>query len=145
MVYRHEKSPSRPEIILIRGREGGNMGILGSEEILARVHKFKLFRSEGNLYIDLYESLAGSSGNRFVAVPNLLLREADEKYFGVGDSKKTALTDCLKKIKDVPIEAIVPLEDRRVEEEALSEIKEMSKKTGPLKKLTRIFQKGPQD
>jgi hypothetical protein len=56
------------------------MGILGSEEILARVHKFKLFRSEGNLYIDLYESLAGSLGNRFVAVPNLLLREADENF-----------------------------------------------------------------
>ena len=121
------------------------MSILGSEEILARVHKFKLFRSEGNLYIDVYESIAGSSGNRFVAVPNLLLREADEKYFGVGDSKKTALTDCLKKIKDVPIEAIVPLEDRRVEKEALAEIKDMSKKPGALKKLTSMFQKGPKD
>jgi len=121
------------------------MSILGSEEILARIHKFKLFRSEGNLYIDLYESLTGSSGNRFVAVPNLVLREADEKYFGVGDSKKTALTDCLNKIKDVPIEAIVPLEDRRTEEEALVEIKEMSKKTGPLKKLSRIFQKASKD
>ena len=121
------------------------MGILGSEEILARVHKFKLFRSEGNLHIDLYESLAGSAGHRFVAVPNLLLREADEKYFGVGDSKKTALMDCLKKIKDVPIEAIVPLEDRHVQEQALSEIKEMSREPGALKKLTKIFQKGSRD
>jgi hypothetical protein len=126
-------------------RKGATMGILGSEEILARVHKFKLFRSEGNLYIDLYESLAGSTGNRFVAVPNLLLREAEEKYFGMGDSKKTALMDCLKKIKDVPIEAIVPLEDRHVEDQALSEIKEMSKKPGPLSKLTKIFQKGPKE
>jgi hypothetical protein len=121
------------------------MGILGSEEILARVHKFKLFRSEGNLYIDIYESLGGSAGNRFVAVPNLLIRESDEKYFGVGDSRKTALADCLKKIKDVPIETIVPLEDRRAEEQALTEIKEMSKAPGPLQKLTRIFQKGSKD
>jgi hypothetical protein len=121
------------------------MGILGSEEILARVHKFKLFRSEGNLHIDLYESLAGSGGQRFVAVPNLLIREADEKYFGVGDSKKAALMDCLKKIKDVPIESIVSLEDRHLEEQALSEIKEMSKGPGPLRKLTRIFQKGSKD
>ena len=121
------------------------MGILGSEEILARVHKFKLFRTEGNLHIDLYESLGGSSGRRFVAVPNLLIREADEKYFGIGDSKKAALTDCLKKIKDVPIQSIVPLEDRRLEEQALSEIKEMSKEPGPLRKLAKIFQKGSKD
>jgi hypothetical protein len=121
------------------------MGILGSEEILARVHKFKLFRSEGNLYIDIYESLTGAPGNRFVAVPNLLIRESDEKYFGVGDSKKAALADCLTKIKDVPIAAIVALEDRHVEEQTLSEIKEMSKAPGPLRKLTRIFQKGSKE
>ena len=34
------------------------MGILGNEEILARVHKYKLFRGEGNLFIDIYEALA---------------------------------------------------------------------------------------
>jgi hypothetical protein len=121
------------------------MGILGGEEILARVHKFKLFRSEGNLYIDIYEPIAGSPGNRFVAVPNLLIRESDEKYFGVGDSKKTALADCLKKIKGIPIASIVPLEDSHVEEQALSEIKDMSRAPGALKKLTRIFQKGSKD
>lgn len=121
------------------------MGILGKEEILARVHKFKLFRSEGNLHIDVYESIVGEPGRRFVAVPNLLLREADEKYFGVGDSKKTALMDCLKKIKEVPIETLVPLQDRNLEQKALQEVKEMSKKPGPLRKLTKMFQKGARD
>ena len=118
------------------------MGILGNDEILARVHKFKLFRSEGNLFIDLYEALIGNPPHGFVAVPNLLIREANEKYFGVGDSKKTALLDCLKKIKDVPLEEIVRLEDGDAKAEALSEIEEMSKKPGPLSKLTKIFQKG---
>ena len=121
------------------------MGILGSEEILARIHKFKLFRGEGNLYIDIYESLGGSPGTRFVAVPNFLIRESDEKYFGVGDSKKTAMEDCLRKIKDVPIANIVPLEDKQAEEQALIEIKEMSKAPGPLKRLTRLFQRGSKD
>ena len=118
------------------------MGILGNEEILARVHKFKLFRSEGNLFIDIYEALVGNPAHKFVAVPNLLIREADEKYFGVGDSKKTALVDCLKKIKDVPLEVIVPLEEGDVKAEALSEIEKMSKKPGTLSKLTKIFQRG---
>jgi len=121
------------------------MGILGNEEILARVHKFKLFRSEGNLFIDIYEALIGNPAHKFVAVPNLLIREADEKYFGVGDTKKTALVDCLKKIKDVPLEVLVPFEDKEVKTEALSEIEKMSKKGGPLSKLTKIFQKASRD
>jgi hypothetical protein len=121
------------------------MGILGNEEILARVHKYKLFRSEGNLFIDIYEALIGNPAHKFVAVPNLLIREADEKYFGVGDSKKTALVDCLKKIKDVPLEALVPFEDREAKAEALSEIEKMSKRPGPLSKLTKIFQKASKD
>jgi len=119
------------------------MGILGKEEILARVHKFKLFRSEGNLFIDIYEALMGNPAHKFVAVPNLLIREADEKYFGVGDSKKTALVDCLKKIKDVPLEVLVPIESAEVKAEALSEIEKMSKKPGPLSKLAKIFKKEP--
>jgi hypothetical protein len=123
-------------------RAGVNMEILGKEEILAQVHKFKLFRSEGNLYIDLYEAIVGKSSHRFVAVPNILVREADEKYFGVGDSKKTALVDCLKKIKDVPIEVIIPVEDREAEAQAFSEIEEMSKKSHPFWKLTKLFHKG---
>jgi hypothetical protein len=121
---------------------GVNMGILGNEEILARVHKFKLFRSEGNLFIDIYEALIGNPAHKFVAVPNLLVREANEKYFGVGDSKKTALADCLKKIKGIPLEIIVPLDDGNARAEVLSEIEKMSKKPGALSRLTKIFQKG---
>jgi hypothetical protein len=84
------------------------MPIIGDEEILARVQKFKLFRNEGNLYIDLYEAILGKPSHKFIAVPNLVIREAGAKYFGVGDSRKAALADCLKKIKNVPIHEIVP-------------------------------------
>jgi hypothetical protein len=118
------------------------MGILGKEEILAQVHKFKLFRNEGNLYIDLYEAIVGKSSHRFVAVPNILVREADEKYFGVGDSKKAALLDCLQKIRDVPMTDIIPSEDKEGEAQALSEIEEMSKKSNLFSKLTKIFHRG---
>ena len=86
------------------------MPLINDEEIFARVHKFKLFRREGNIFIDLYEAMLGKPAHKYIAVPNLNLQEADTKYYGVGDSKATALKDCLKKIKDVPIDDIVPTE-----------------------------------
>ena len=87
------------------------MSVINDGEILARIHKFKMFRKEGNLFIDLYEALVGKPSSKFIAVPNLIVREADKKYFGFGDSKAEALKDCLKKIKDVPIHAIVQLDN----------------------------------
>lgn len=86
------------------------MPLINDEEILARIHKFKLFRKEGNIFIDLYEAMLGNPAHKFIAVPNLDLQEADKEYFGVGDSKSEALKDCLKKIKDVPISAVVHLD-----------------------------------
>ena len=84
------------------------MSIINDGEIFAGIHKFKMFREEGNLFIDVYEALIGKSAYKFIAVPNLIIQEADKKYFGFGDSKAEALRDCLKKIKDVPIHVIVP-------------------------------------
>ena len=83
------------------------MAVINEGEILARIHKFKLFRKEGNLFIDLYEAMLGEPAHKFVAVPNLWFQEADKEYFGVGDSKGAALKDCLGKIKDLPIDVIV--------------------------------------
>jgi AAA15 family ATPase/GTPase len=86
------------------------MSVINEEEIFTRIHKYKIFRSEGNLFIDVYEVILGKPAYKFMAVPNLLIQEADKKYFGVGDSKILALKDCLKKIKDVSISDIVPTE-----------------------------------
>ena len=86
------------------------MPLINDEEIFARVHKFKLFRKEGNIFIDLYEAMLGKPAHKYIAVPNLDLQEADKEYFGVGDSKSEALKDCLKKMKDTPISAIVHLD-----------------------------------
>ena len=86
------------------------MPLINDEEIFARVHKFKLFRKEGNIFIDLYEAMLGRPAHKFIAVPNLDLQEAEKEYFGVGDSKSEALKDCLKKIKNIPISTIVRLD-----------------------------------
>jgi hypothetical protein len=122
------------------------MAILGDDEILARVHRFKLFRKEGNLYIDLYEAVLGKPPHKFIAVPNLLLKESEEKFFGVGDTKKDALTDCLKKIRAVPIEEIVPAEDlerTEVEKQTVENLKKTSRKSASIWKLPKLFAKGP--
>jgi len=86
------------------------MAIVNDDEIFAGIHKYKLFRKEGNLFIDVYESLIGKPAHKFVAVPNLMLQESDKDFFGFGDTKADAIRDCLKKVKDVPIETIVPPE-----------------------------------
>ena len=87
------------------------MSIINDGEIFARIHKFKMFRKEGNLFIDVYEGLLGKPAHKFIAVPNMLIQESDKKYFGFGDTKAEALKDCLKKIKDVPIHTIIPADN----------------------------------
>jgi hypothetical protein len=121
------------------------MAILGDDEILARVHRFKLFRNEGNLYIDVYEAVLGKPPHKFIAVPNLTLKESEEEFFGVGDTKKDALTDCLKKIRAVPIQQIVPTEDlegSEVEKQAVENLKKISTKSASIWGLPKLFAKG---
>jgi len=121
------------------------MAILGDDEILARVHRFKLFRSEGNLSIDVYEAVLGKPPHKYIAVPNLLLKESEETFFGVGDTKKDALTDCLKKIRAVRIEEIVPTEDlegSEVEKQAVENLEKISRKSAAIWKLPKLFAKG---
>jgi hypothetical protein len=124
------------------------MAILGDDEILARVHRFKLFRNEGNLYIDVYEAVLGKPPHKFIAVPNLLLKESEEKFFGVGDTKKDALTDCLKKIRAVPIEEIVPtqdLEGTEIQKQTTESLKKSSRRSPSIWKLPKLFAKGTKE
>jgi hypothetical protein len=124
------------------------MAILGDDEILARVHRFKLFRNEGNLYLDIYEAVLGKPPHKFIAVPNLLLKESEEKFFGVGDTKKDALTDCLKKIRAVPIEEIVPtqdLEGSEIQKLTTESLKKSSRRSPSIWKLPKLFAKGTKE
>lgn len=122
------------------------MSIINTDEIFARIHKYKIFRSEGNLYIDVYEAILGKPANKFMAIPNLIFREAEKEYFGIGESQKEALKDCLKKIKDVPINEIVPPETQN---ESSSNTKDSSQTISSPEsrkqegKLGKLFSKNP--
>jgi hypothetical protein len=119
--------------------------IISEDEIFAGIHKYKLFRKEGNLFIDVYESLIGKPAHKFVAVPNLLFQESDKEYFGFGDTKADAIKDCLSKVKDVPIETIVPSENSsdhdRTSDSPLNSAQEPESST-PFWKSGRIFSRG---
>ena len=121
------------------------MAIINDDEIFAVIHKFKMFRKEGNLFIDLYESLIGKPAHKFVAVPNLLIQESDREYFGFGDTKADAIRDCLRKVKDVPIDTIIPTEtssDHDITSDTPPDPKQETELSSSLWKLPKVFSKG---
>jgi hypothetical protein len=81
---------------------------IGEKELLVRVRKYKLYRERGRLVIDIHEVMAGESPHRFTAIPRVSVPRGGEEYFGVGDTELAALKDCLRRIKNVPIEVIAP-------------------------------------
>jgi hypothetical protein len=96
----------------------------------------------------VYESLIGKPAHKFVAVPNLLLQESDTEYFGFGDTKADAIKDCLKKVKDVPIETIVPSEtgsDHDLLSDTPLNPKQEAESSTSFWKSGRIFSRGKKD
>ncbi len=77
-------------------------------DILTRVLKYNLIRDGRMLHIDIHECLHGKLADKFVAVPNLISIVAKQEYQGAGQSEEEAIKDCLQKIKNVPIENMMP-------------------------------------
>jgi hypothetical protein len=81
---------------------------LSDTDILTRVTKYNLIRSDRMLYIDVHEAIAGTLAGKFVAVPNLINIIAKQEYQGTGNTEKEALENCLSKIKDVELQNLFP-------------------------------------
>jgi hypothetical protein len=80
-----------------------------SDDMLSKIHQYKLTRPDGWCYIVVHEVIASEKAKiSFIAVPNLVVQDADNQYFGTGDSVDGALSDCLKKIKSVGINTLFP-------------------------------------
>lgn len=83
---------------------------IAEKDALFKVRRYDLYRNGVRLCIDVEELVAGKSNHKFYAVPHHSDRLTDEeKYWGVGNSKAEALEDCLRRIKGVPTETIVPI------------------------------------
>jgi hypothetical protein len=81
---------------------------LQPEDILTRITRYNLIRSQRLVYIDIHEAIFGRLAGRFVAVPNLINLIAKQEYQGVGETESEALENCLAKIRNVPIEDLFP-------------------------------------
>ncbi len=78
------------------------------KDILTRVTKYNLIRSDRMLHIDVHEAIFGKLAGKFVAVPNLINIIAKQEYQGTGDTEKEALENCLSKVKGVELEKLFP-------------------------------------
>ena len=82
---------------------------LHEKEALFRVRRYDLYRNDGLLSIIVQEIIAGKSVYKFYAVPSLGGSPCNqEEYWGIGESETEALEDCLKRIKEVPTQALFP-------------------------------------
>lgn len=82
---------------------------LNEKDMLSRIHQYKLDRPDGWCHISVHEIVASENATvEFIAVPNLVVQQAEKEYFGVGKDVETALNDCLGKIKSVPIQTLFP-------------------------------------
>jgi len=82
---------------------------LNTDDMLSKIHQYKLTRPDGWCNIVVHEVIASEKAKiRFIAVPNLVVQDADKQYFGTGDSVDSALSDCLIKIKSVSIPTLFP-------------------------------------
>lgn len=81
---------------------------LNERDILTKVTRYNLIRSERMIYIDVHETIAGNLAGKFVAVPNIISIIAEQKFQGAGNSEEDALKDCLEKIDGLNMEEIFP-------------------------------------
>ncbi|HDR14033.1 MAG TPA: hypothetical protein ENN79_00820 [Desulfobacteraceae bacterium] len=83
---------------------------LNENEYLTKITTYELNREEGSLRIDVHEVLAGEIKVKFFAVPNLIVKQGEREFIGVGETAEEAVGDCLARIKDVSVEKVVPLD-----------------------------------
>jgi hypothetical protein len=82
---------------------------LNKDDMLSKIHQYILIRPDGWCNISVHEIIASEKAQiNFIAVPNLVVQDADKQYFGTGNSVENALSDCLNKIKSLSINTLFP-------------------------------------
>ncbi|MBD2690994.1 hypothetical protein [Anabaena catenula] len=90
--------------------------LLNDGELLIRVSQFEVHRQDYRIKIDCVEVLEGEGKARFMAAPYLVFPgNAKEEFYGLGETEKAALCDCLGKIKDQPYNLICGIDEKPTE------------------------------
>ena len=88
--------------------EGMNMYELNERDLLTRVTTYELNREDGSIRIDVHEVVAGEFKMKFFAVPNLIIKQGEREFIGIGGTAEEALEDCLSRVKGASVEKIIP-------------------------------------
>ena len=89
--------------------KGFQMFDLNPEDMLSKIHQYRIDRPDGWCYISVHEVVESERAKiRFIAVPNIGVQQAEKQYFGTGENMEDALSDCLSKIKTFDIKTIIP-------------------------------------
>lgn len=75
---------------------------INAGDVLSRVSLYELSRPDGVLNIKILESIT-ESVYKYVAIPCLQQLEAPDRFFGNGGTADEALSNCLTKIRAVPV------------------------------------------
>jgi len=95
------------------------------KDILFKVQKYELHRTDIHFCIDILETIAGSSGHKFQAIPGDGIKIATNKDFlGFGDTANAALEDCLSKTKN---KAAKTIQDNFCDRPTVEFLKDISK------------------
>jgi len=82
---------------------------LNPDDMLSKIHQYKLDRPDGWCYISVHEVITSEKATiKYIAAPNIALQQTDKQFFGTGENMEEALADCLAKIKSVDIETLFP-------------------------------------
>lgn len=81
---------------------------LNIEDILTQVTRYNLIRNGRMIYIDVHKKIQGNLAADYIAVPNLVNIIAETGHQGAGGTEQEALSDCLKKIKNLNLEDLFP-------------------------------------
>ncbi|MBX2809474.1 MAG: hypothetical protein KTR20_12690 [Cellvibrionaceae bacterium] len=88
--------------------------LLNADEILSKVSRYELQRSEGGrLFIDVHELIGlGSEISelppKFIATPNIVVKSSHPQFLAVGDTEADALSKCLAQLKDCDFSDVIP-------------------------------------
>ena len=82
---------------------------LNPDDMLSKIHQYKLDRPDGWCYVSVHEVIASEKATvKYIAVPNMALQQADNQFFGTGENIEEALANCLTIIKSVDINTLFP-------------------------------------
>lgn len=78
---------------------------LNDGELLSKVTKYELDRGTSRVFIDIHELVCSTINEeidfKFLAVPNHVLGNTNQKYIAKGQTEREALAKCLSALKDV--------------------------------------------